>query len=140
MITKIERKFLLDGVSPAHISSILYDRYFLFHEQGTQIRIQQKGERYEFERKIRIDALDAHKEKLYITKQEFDFFKKTAFLHIQREIFLISQDPKITVVRYSIPECAVPKIEVEFKNRENADLFIPPDWFGLEITGDSSII
>jgi CYTH domain-containing protein len=74
---EIERKFLvkerpnLDNIEP-----IKYERYFLRDIDNKQVRIQRKGDKYELEKKTKIDDFEYEKEKSIITENEFIYVHK----------------------------------------------------------------
>jgi CYTH domain-containing protein len=98
---EVERKFLictlpnLQGYQP-----IRYERYFLFKNKYVEIRVQKKGDRYEFERKETINNLSARKEKISITRDEFNSLIKNCTDIIIRDSFNISKTPNITLKVY----------------------------------------
>ena len=72
--TEIERKFLLTNIPDQDLlAPIRYERYFLYVDKDTEIRIQKKANRYELERKGRqaSGSFTFQKQKLQITQAEF---------------------------------------------------------------------
>lgn len=132
---EIERKFLIKELpNLSNCEIIRYERYFLFRNQNIEIRIQKKGEKYEFERKENVNSLSTKKKKFEITKEEFDEFKKGSTQAIIRKSYKISNVPNITIKIYEWKYKGLKRVEVEFENEQNAQDFNPLSWFWNEIT------
>jgi adenylate cyclase len=41
----------------------------------------------------------------------------------------------VTIKKYTAPIADFARVEVEFDSIEEAEAFVPPEWFGDEITG-----
>lgn len=73
---EIERKWFvktlpdLSGLTP-----VSYERYFLFIGDTVEVRIQKKGNKFEFERKSQISKLTREEQKFEITEEEYETFK-----------------------------------------------------------------
>ncbi|MDA9129049.1 hypothetical protein N9J72_01060 [Candidatus Gracilibacteria bacterium] len=136
MKTEIERKFLVAELPDLQaLEKISYERYFLFCNEQSEIRIQKKGEKYEFERKLKYSELSAEKQKFEISKPEFFKLKEGSIGEIIRESYVISTNPEISLKIYYGDLEGFQRIEVEFENAQKAESFKAPKWFGKEITG-----
>ncbi len=138
MSNEIERKFLIKEMPDiSNLKSLSYERYFLFRNPSVEIRIQKKGDKYEFERKTTESNLSAKKYKFELTKEEFEKLKKQSNESIIRESYKISETPEITIKIYQGKFEGLKRIEVEFSDEKEAQEFHPLEWFGKEITNSS---
>lgn len=132
---EIERKFF-----PKHLPDLTdmpkvsYERYFLYNADGIEIRIQKKGDGYEFERKVLVSPLSREQIKFAITKAEFLSLKTYAIAAIFRDRYTIPHNPEITVNIYHGRFAGLVRVEVEFENEQDAKRFKVHDWLGAEIT------
>lgn len=132
---EIERKWFvkklpdLNGLTP-----VSYERYFLFIGEKVEVRIQKKGNKFEFERKSQISKLTREEQKFEITEEEFEFFKRFSNKSLIRDSYIYQQDPEISIKVYKGDHVGLIRAEVEFEGEEEAQQFTPPDWFGDEIT------
>ncbi len=132
---EIERKWLLSALpaSAAGITPVVYERYFLASALGQEIRIQKKGDRFIYERKIEIPGVGRERaEERDITEAEFETFRKTASKAILRSRYDLA--PGVAIQVYHGDYAGLIRYEVEFENAEAAQAFVPESWFGREIT------
>ena len=135
MYQEIERKFLPKELpNLTNLKPITYERYYLRIENGLEERIQKKGNKYEFERKVRKSDLTRDTQRKEITKEEFEKLKQNATRAIQRDSYKLQDNPKISIKIYQGDYEGLVRVEVEFESEEQAGRFIIPDWFGREIT------
>jgi CYTH domain-containing protein len=136
MNTSITRKFLVKELPDlSNTTKEIYQRYYLFTNETTVIRIQAVNDRYEIERKVDENNLIRNSQTIQITKDEFDHLKKYAQMHIERESYDIEDNPKIVLRIYKGKYEGLNRAEVNFTNEEDANTFIPYAWFSKEITG-----
>lgn len=129
---EIERKWILSKLPEIGGQiPIQYERHFLFIGKGVEIRIQKKGDKFEFERKVESNDLTRTGEKFEITEDEFDQLKKNSVASLVRESYLVDG---ISVKIYKGKHKGLIRAEVEFESEEEAESFKPLDWFGKEIT------
>ena len=132
---EIERKFLIKELPDLNIyEKISYERYFLFINENSEIRIQKKANKYEFERKENKNNLSSKKQKFEISEEEFEQLSKISKQVIIRNSYKISDKPNITIKIYEWKYKGLKRVEVEFENEQEAKLFKPLIWFGKEIT------
>lgn len=128
---EIERKFILKDISILkNLNYVEYERYFLYLNETVEMRIQKKGEKYEFERKLINSQLKAQKQKLEITKSEFEQLKKKSIFSITRKSYLYSKKPEISIKVYEEKFKGLNRIEVEFSSIDETTKFKIPSWFG----------
>ena len=136
MSKSITRKFL-----PKYLPDLtskskeVYERYYLYNQNSVVIRVQKVDDRYELERKANYSDLVREGSKFEITKGEYEHLKKFAEASIQRDSYEIQEGPKIVLRIYHGDYEGLTRIEVNFDSENEANLFIPMDWFGKEITG-----
>lgn len=135
MSGEIERKFLVREMPDlSNAAPIPYERYFFANTVGSEERVQKKGETYEWEKKVAVSALVSKKEKRIISKDEFESYKAKAVSGIERENYLLSSGPEISLKVYHGEYEGLARVEVEFKSEEDAKSYEPEDWMGEEIT------
>lgn len=134
-MSEVERKWLIKELPDLTGKKVvLYERYFLFIDTQREIRIQKKGDVYEFERKVQVSDLTRDVQKFKISEEEFLELKKQAVRSIIREGYLFLNSPNISIKIYHGDYENLLRAEVEFENEEDAKEFIPLPWFGNEIT------
>lgn len=132
---EIERKWFvktlpdLSGLTP-----VSYERYFLFIGDTVEVRIQKKGNKFEFERKSQISKLTREEQKFEITEEEYETFKLFSNKSLIRDSYIYQKDPEISIKVYKGDHEGLVRAEVEFESEDEAQRFIPLDWFGKEIT------
>jgi adenylate cyclase len=130
---EIERKWLVKKMPDlTNITPVRYERYFVFHSNKVEIRIQKVNDSFEFERKFQSSRLSRTKEKIKITETEFVFFKRISARVIIRDSFEIDKNVSIKVY-HGIYKGLI-RVEVEFDSEEEAQKYQSPSWFGQEIT------
>jgi adenylate cyclase len=132
---EIGRKWLVKKLPDlSKITPNKFERYFVYIDNGVEIRVQKIDTRYEFERKVETSSLTRTGELFNITKEEFEFFKSLSTKKIIRDFYKIQAEPEIAITIYHGDFQGLKRAEVEFKTEEEANSFIPLDWFGKEIT------
>lgn len=135
MANEIERKFLIKRMPDlSNLKSVIYERYYIYRDAVVEMRVQKKGERYEIERKQKINELKSEKSKMEISESEFEALKKFGGEIITREGFFISSNPNVSIKIYHGKYEGLKKVEVEFDSELEANNFQIPDWYGQEIT------
>jgi CYTH domain-containing protein len=136
MKNEIERKFFvarmpdLSGLVP-----LRYERYFLERSGGVEVRVQRVGERYVYERKENISALERSREKREISRQEFEVFIKGCGESIIRDKYVVPGGSGVAIQVYHGRFEGLVRAEVEFETVVEAEAFVPLDWMGREMTG-----
>lgn len=132
-MTEIERKWIITDLPELGDQKPLpYERHFIFTDEKVEVRIQRKGDKYEFERKFEASDLTRKGQKFEITAAEFESFKDHAIASLSRESYLLDGDISIKV--YKGRHEGLVRAEIEFASEQEAEDFTPPDWFGEEIT------
>lgn len=127
-----ERKWILPQLPDiGNQKPIKYERHFLYIGEGIEIRIQKKGSKFEFERKVKATGLTRTGQKFEITEDEFNNLKQYSTGSIIRESYKLNE---ISIKVYSGKYKGLIRAEVEFDSEQKAEKFSPPEWFGKEIT------
>lgn len=135
---EIERKFLITTLPDiSHLQSLEYERHFLYISSASELRIQRKGDLYELERKISQEELIDQKYKFPVSKDEFEALKKLCTKGLSRTSYILEDIPGASLKVYNTLYDGLIRAEVEFPTKEEAESFVPPKWFGKEITGTS---
>jgi CYTH domain-containing protein len=136
MSKSITRKFLVRELpNLSDKSKDIYQRYYLYNNNSIVIRIQQINNDYELERKASESTLIREGETINISKDEFEKLKKNAIGSIQRDSYIIQDNPKIVLRIYHGGFEGLIRAEVNFTSETEAQSFSPLEWFSKEITG-----
>lgn len=140
MNNEIERKFLVkqlpDGLQQYPLTQITQG-YLAITEDGTEVRLRKKGDRY-FQTVKSGFGLQRNEAEIEISKDQFDkLWSMTEGKRIEKVRYEIEHSGmKIELDIYSGTLEGLIVAEVEFPSIEQANLFIPPNWFGREVTED----
>lgn len=133
---EIERKWLIKNTPNLNdYDRNIYERYFIFLSENVEIRVQKINDKYELERKENISEISRSEFKCNITKEEFEHFKSLSNKKIIRDAYTSKADPNLSIKIYHEEYEGLKRVEVEFKSKKEAHEYIPPNWFGKEITG-----
>lgn len=133
--TEIERKFLVKKLPDlSGLEHVKYERRYIYRANGVEIRVQKKGQKYEFERKVETSKLIRKGQKFKITEEEFNYFKSLSTHEIIRDSYQVSDNPEISLKIYHGKYEGLVRAEIEFESEKEATNFEPLDWFGEEIT------
>lgn len=135
-MNEIEKKFIINKLPDIDLGDkVTYKRYFIYSNNGVEIRVQQKGEQYELERKEKISNLTSKKDKIIITYEEFEYFKSISTKEIIRDSYILHEnDTEISLKIYHGNFEGLIRAEVEFETEQDANNFEIPSWLGREIT------
>lgn len=136
---EIERKFLPKEIpfDLNQLPSVECERYYLYADERTEMRIQMKGELYELEHKVQSQEspLLRKNSKITLTQSEWDILKTKAGGHaITYSKFRLPIEGA-SIKRYSGKLDGLILLEVEFKTLEEAHAFQPEAWMGRELSG-----
>ena len=139
-LREIERKFLLKRL-PGDLSGFAHaeiEQGYLAIEPGIQVRLRKKGS----ERFLACKRGNRHareEREVRLSAEQFD------------ALWPATEGRRLSKIRYDVP-CGefvaeldvytgrhegVVVVEVEFPDETSCDGFVPPDWFGEEVTGQS---
>jgi CYTH domain-containing protein len=137
---EIERKFLLKQL-PESLTSYPHEgieQGYLALEEGIQVRLRKKGSVHSLTYK-RGNKSTREEREVRLTAEQFD------------ALWPATANRRLSKIRYDVPhENLVVEIdvytgrhdgmvvaEVEFPDEQSRRDFVPPDWFGEEVTGNS---
>lgn len=106
---------------------------------GSVIRVRSIGNKFELTKKTQIDPNDARVQRedtIYLTKEEFDRFWSLVdrFLEKSRYYLPLPDGHTAELDKFEGKLEGYFLVEVEFKNEEEMNAFVVPDWFGREIS------
>lgn len=136
-MAEIERKFFPKTLP--NLTSLIpkkYQRFIIFQDEGVELRIQQVDNEFELERKIENNNLSRETFKVAITESEFNLLKALSTKSIVRDSYQLGQHPDISLKIYHGDCEGLIRLEVEFETEVEAQAFVPPDWYGIEITNN----
>lgn len=138
--TEIERKFLVKK-PPANLqrypSTEISQGYLAITNDGTEIRLRKKGFRY-YQTVKSGHGLQRVEVEIELSKDQFE------------NLWQMTEGKRIEKIRYEIKEseliieldvfsgnlAGLLVAEVEFQTIRQAKSFLPPSWFGIEVTDD----
>ncbi len=146
MAKEIERKFLVDlSAIPFSLedfsSCVIFQGYLeISAEHELRVRRSTKGAQESFTRtEKRGSGLVREENESEISAEQFaSDWEKTVGRRVSKTRYTIPLDSELVceldVYREPLPSLRV--VEVEFPTVERSEAFCPPEWFGLEVTGD----
>ena len=134
---EIERKFLLKQL-PENLTTYPHRQL----EQGylstnPVVRIRKDDDRYELTYKGK-GAMVREEYNLPLTQSSYEHLKEKidGRLIVKKRYLIPFEDYTIELDIFGPPFAPLVLAEVEFPGEEEAKTFIPPDWFGKEVTYD----
>lgn len=140
MAYEIERKFLVTEL-PSEIDryphSEIMQGYLIVTENNIEIRIRKKGERFSETVKAGSGLVRRESEKEITEETFFEHWPLTKGKRVQKVRYEIEyEDILIELDIYSGELEGLVVAEVEFESEEEGGHFLPPEWFGEEVTHD----
>ena len=140
MSTEIERKFLVSNLPDtldSHLHAAIRQGYLIITDDGTELRIRQKADRY-FQTIKMGEGLSRTEIEIALAEDQFN------------GLWPHTSGCRVSKIRYTIPlgeftaelDCfegdltGLEMVEVEFPSVEASRGFVPPTWFGIEVTED----
>jgi len=113
-----------------------YDPNLLGASRVDHLNIRQKGNKYEIRKKEGASAYKKIEHTIYITREEFELLMKVATQKHEKNLYLYPIDKQHTseIDIYLGKLAGYARVEVEFQNEKEMNKFVPPVWFGPEIT------
>jgi CYTH domain-containing protein len=125
----------LAGLMPVEI-----EQYYLV--EGSSVRIRAYGKRgFELTKKFDIDpSIPGLKSEhnIELDEAEFSVLKRSAHRGLMKARYEIPiHDGYVAEIDvYRGPLAPLAKVEVEFSSQAERDAFVPPSWFGRDVTGE----
>lgn len=140
MSTEIERKFLvaeLPGLSDAK-KAVVRQGYLTAPDDSTELRLRQKNDRYFLTLKGRGGLVRVEREAEISAEQFETFWPETEGRRVEKERYTGSlPDGRIFELDVFLGTLAPLRlVEVEFASEAEAVAYMPPDWFGTDVTED----
>lgn len=140
--TEIERKYLLDGMPEGWESlesEAIAQGYIGFTDEGVEIRVRQRGAKY-YQTLKSGSARERRELELDITQEQFEaLWAWTGGKRLRKTRFYMPfGESTIEIDRYEEGLDGLVVAEVEFPSLQAADAFVPPAWFGREITEEAN--
>jgi len=137
---EIEKTFLIKEI-PVDLSLVKSEeiKQGYISPSPSPLRIRQKGEKFELTKKIPLkegDYSSAEEINIYLTEYEFNKLWPLTERMLEKTRHYITLDGGLTA-ELDVFEGALEGlsfVEVEFNSQEQMDSFVPPDWFGKDIT------
>lgn len=99
------------------------------------LKIRQKGDKYEIRKKETLDLTTRIEHRIPLLKQEFDLLYPVATQKHNKLRYLYPLGKQTCELDlYQGKLLGYVRAEVEFKNSEEMNSFLPPEWFAEEIT------
>lgn len=140
-LREIERKFKVKNL-PENLESFpsksIKQGYLYIGEDGTEIRVRQKGEKFLKTTKGG-QGMNRSEEEITITKEEFEkFWPETEGRTLEKTRYEIPLGENVLTELdiYGGNLDGLIVVEVEFPSEEVANNFVPPEWFGEDVTDD----
>lgn len=137
---EIEKTFLVKNV-PTELSKFkaLKIKQGYIVSKGSKLRIRSKGDKYEFTKKQRIDPSNAsvqQEENINLTSEEFEKLWKLVDEYLEKTRYIIPLPGGLTaeIDVFDGKLAGLVFVDVEFSDESQLETFIPPDWFGRDIS------
>ncbi len=140
MAVEVERKFLVKKLPPEVQASPSHDirqGYLAIGANGDEVRIRERDGRCTLTVKSG-RGIERTESEIEITGAQFNvLWDATKGRRVAKRRYLVQAHQHIFEVDvYSQPTVPSPVVEVEFPDRASGQNFVPPNWFGEEVTGD----
>lgn len=140
MSTEIERKFLvvkLPDLSGAE-RALVRQGYLTVPDDSTELRLRQKNDKFFLTLKGS-GALVRVEREAEISAEQFEtFWPETDGRRVEKERYTGQlPDGRVFELDVFLGELApLQLVEVEFQTEAEAIAYVPPDWFGIDVTAD----
>lgn len=132
---EIERKFLVHTIPEGNHEVLGIEQYYVWH--SPEIRLRRCN--YDYIKTIKSGSgIEREEENTLISSSEFyDRQSEMIGRTVEKDLVLIPIHNNLTaeVSIYKNRLDGLKVVEVEFESMEQAQEFIPPEWFGEEVTG-----
>ncbi len=140
MAIEIERKFLVHRL-PEHFDNhggkIIHQGYLITTEEGIELRVRQKQDRF-YQTLKKGEGLSRTEIEIELTKNQFDqLWPHTKGRRVFKTRYKVPVgDFMAELDRFADQLSGLLLVEVEFDSIKSSSDFTPPDWFGTEVTED----
>ena len=138
---EIERSFLLAADPPASALAVEHidQGYLAIDDRGAEVRVRRRGADLTLTVKSLHRGAARLEEELAIDEQRFErLWPLTLGRRLEKDRHLHALDGGLTAELdvYAGSLAGLRVVEVEFATQRDGDAFVPPPWFGAEITDD----
>lgn len=142
MPQEIERKFLIKKMPllmPCNNFEYIRQGYIQINKDGSETRLRQQGKKY-FRTEKTDHGMIRNEKSEEISKEEFEKdWPLTEGKQLEKVRFYLFFGGHIFEWDiYSGSLKGLMTVEVEFSSKEEAEKFIPPEWFGEKVTNDKN--
>lgn len=136
MYHEIERKFLVEKMpSLRGVEKESQERYFIQRGDLLEEGLSKKGSRFVYESKFTLSKKERTREKIRISKEEFETLKEKGTHVLMRDSYVLSHEkPIISIKKYQGIYKGLVLAEVEFDSISEYEAFEPLPWMGVEVT------
>lgn len=138
MSIEIERKFIVSRPPAAiaeHVGTAVRQGYLIVAEDGTELRVRQKGERF-FQTIKSGEGLRRTEIEIELSQTQFDaLWPHTENRRVSKtryQVPLGEHTGEVDIFEGSLDGLVM--VEVEFTSEADSQAFTPPAWFGEEVT------
>lgn len=139
--TEVERKFLVDMLPEPELlgtPASIVQGYVVTGSDSAEVRLRRKGDRY-YQTIKQGHGLSRLQTEVALSEEQFEAMwphtEERRVIKNRHEIPFGPHVIELDVFRGSLEGLVI--AEVEFDAVENAAEFVPPDWFGEEVTDDA---
>jgi adenylate cyclase len=137
---EIERKFLIEILPPTilHCPHQRIDQgYLAITSEGSEVRIRKKGDTCFLTVKSGTGLIRQEREIILLKEQFLALWSATESNRLVKDRYILTIDQfTVEVDVYHGRLSGLVIAEVEFRSPEESTLFLPPAWFGREVTED----
>ena len=141
MPSEIERKFIVSSTTPALGDGTLLRQGYLAEDGDVQVRVRAAGGSATLTIKVGRGLSRCEIERDLSTAEFDELWPATSGRRVQKVRHRVDLGPGhgrlvAEVDVYADELDGLRLVEVEFPDVATAEAFLPPDWFGVEVTGD----
>ncbi|MEK7537735.1 MAG: CYTH domain-containing protein [Patescibacteria group bacterium] len=138
---EIERKYLVKSL-PDNLEDLdhaeIDQGYLAITPDGTEVRLRRKGEKF-YQTVKSGSGKSRFESEIQITPEQFQaLWEATSGKRIAKTRYHIPHEDRLLELDvYHGSLDGLTSVEVEFPDEEASEKFVPPEWFGEEVTEDS---
>lgn len=137
---EIERKFLLRALPPSlgtRVGAPIEQGYLASEPDGRQVRLRKKGDAFFLTAKRPKGGYSRDEAEILLTRAQFDaLWPLTAGQRLAKTRYAVPLDGVTAEIDvYGGAHEGLVVAEVEFESEEAARAFVPPEWFGDDVSG-----
>lgn len=136
-------KKLPDNFSTQTKSKEILDIYLPSTSEHATLRVRKLGDRYEITKKEPVSGTDSshqHENTIPLTKEEFEELSTLKGKRVRKIRYYYEEEGaffEIDVFQDNLTGLVL--VDVEFHSNEEKAMFVPPEWFGADVTQEKFI-